>query len=424
VKPTVLIFTTTRWFPPVRLAIALSSAGCTVDAVCPSNHPLLTTKAFRDVYQYSNFGWLTSLARAIAGADPQLIIPGDDLATHRLHQLYARASLRNGNDSSLCASIERSLGSHENFPILYQRASFMQLAAELGIRVPRTSAIANLDELRQWIAQVGLPLVLKADASSGGEGVKIVRTIDEAQQAFRKLHAAPLLARAAKRALFDRDTTLLMPSLLRHRPVVSAQAFVDGREANSTVACWKGTVLASLHFEVVNKKHSTGHATVLQLIEHSEMTATVKTIVRRLNLSGMHGFDFMLEAETGNAYLIEINPRSTQVGHLALGLGRDLPAALVAALTGDAVHPAPAITDNRTIALFPQEWTRDPASPFLRSAHHDVPWGEPDLIRACVKKARQQNRSLTHQDWDRATASLMDLAPKNQVPELLENSHH
>jgi hypothetical protein len=423
VKPTVLILTTNRWFPTARLAVAFSNAGCTVDAVCPSRHPLLTTMALRQTHRYTNFAPLTSLARAIATAKPQFIVPGDDLATHRLHQLYRRESLREGKDSSTCALIERSLGSRESFPIVYQRASFMRLAAELGIRVPKTSSIANLNELGRSIAEVGLPLVIKADATSGGEGVKVVRTPEEALRAFRKLHAPPLLARAAKRALFDGDTTLLGPSLLRQRPMVSAQAFVDGREANSTVACWNGTVLAALHFEVVNKKHSTGHATVLRLIDHPEMIRTVEAMVRRLNLSGVHGFDFMLETNTGNAYLIEINPRSTQVGHLALGPGRDLPTALVAALTGEAVHPAPPLTENRTIALFPQEWTRDPASPFLQSAYHDVPWDEPELLRACVNRARKQNRSLSDKDWDRAIASLMRLAPKNQAAELLEKSH-
>ena len=61
----------------------------------------------------------------------------------------------------------------------------------------------------------------------------------------------------------------------------------------------------------------------------------------------------MLEAHTGNAHLIEINPRATQVGHLALGPGRDLPAALYAALSGICPPAAPKVTENDTIALFP-----------------------------------------------------------------------
>jgi len=29
---------------------------------------------------------------------------------------------------------------------------------------------------------------------------------------------------------------------------------------------------------------------------------------------------------------------------------------------------------------------RDPASSFLTSGYHDVPWEEPELLRACVRK--------------------------------------
>jgi acetyl/propionyl-CoA carboxylase alpha subunit len=171
---------------------------------------------------------------------------------------------------------------------------------------------------------------------------------------------------------------------------VNAQAFVAGREATTSVACWKGEVLASLHFEVINKTVSSGPASVLRLIDNAEMSAVAEKMARRLNLSGLHGFDFMLETQTGNAYLIEINPRLTQVAHLALGRGRDIPAALFSAISGHPLSPSAKVTEENTIALFPQEWIRDPASPFLQSAYHDVPWDKPELIRACVRSRRKQ----------------------------------
>jgi hypothetical protein len=107
----------------------------------------------------------------------------------------------------------------------------------------------------------------------------------------------------------------------------------------------------------------------------------------------------MLEKETGNAYLIEINARATQIGHLALGPGRDLPAALYAAVTGNMVQPAPKLTEKDTIALFPQEWLRNPKSPFLESGYHDVPWEEPELVRTCIRKSRKWTIWKPHQKW-------------------------
>ena len=92
-QPIVLIFTTTRWFPTARLGMALANAGCTVDAVCPSGHPLGLTNAARRLFRYSNFAPLRSVVRAITGSSPDLIIPGDDLATHHLHELSFRAHI-------------------------------------------------------------------------------------------------------------------------------------------------------------------------------------------------------------------------------------------------------------------------------------------------------------------------------------------
>jgi hypothetical protein len=53
---------------------------------------------------------------------------------------------------------------------------------------------------------------------------------------------------------------------------------------------------------------------------------------------------------------------------------------------------APKITEKDIVTLFPQEWMRDPASPFLTSGYHDVPWEEPELLRACVRKAWKLKR--------------------------------
>jgi hypothetical protein len=107
-----------------------------------------------------------------------------------------------------------------------------------------------------------------------------------------------------------------------------------------------------------------------------------------LKLSGLYGFDFMIEDESEDAYLIEMNPRATQTCHLPLGPGRNLAAALRSAVCDEAVREAPGVTDKDTIALFPQEWERDPASAYLSTAYHDVPWEEPELVRACIRRRR------------------------------------
>jgi hypothetical protein len=368
----------------VRLIMALAESGCSVNVVCPADHPVTKTHAAERIFDYHGLAPLSSLAHAISSVKPELIIPGDDLATQHLHSLHQRGLRRGKAGKAICQLIERSLGSPESFAIVYGRTAVMELAGSEGIRVPETKVISNTDDLRRWTARIGFPFVLKADRTSGGTGVKIVHTPEEAEAAFRKLHAAPRFRHAIRQAWVAHDTTVFWPSLLRQRRTINAQAFIAGREATSTVLCWQGSVLASLHFEVLHTAYSSGPATVVKLIQNTEMQEAAEKIIGRLNLSGFQGFDFVFDGSTGNPYLIEMNPRVTQAGHLTLGAGRDIPAALYGTLTGELVRPAPILTDNDTIAYFPQEWLRDPASSFLKSAYHDVPWDEPDLVRACV----------------------------------------
>jgi hypothetical protein len=382
--------------------MAFVKAGCTVGAICPSGQPLRNTSAVGEIHAYYALAPLMSFARSIASARPDVVVPCDDLATQHLIDLYDQNHNRGTSGALTCRLIERSLGAPRNFHVLRARTAFMELAQEEGVRVPKTEVVTNTDDLQKWSARMGFPAVLKANGTSGGDGVRIVRTLEEAARAFRALEAPPLLARAVKRALFDQDMTLVWPSLLRRRYVVNAQAFVAGQEATSLVACSKGKVLAGLHFEVLLKQDAGGPATVLRLIENAEMSTAAEKMVRRLELSGLHGFDFMLEADTGKAYLIEINPRATQIGHLTLGLGRDLPAALSAALSGEAVQAAPKVTEKDTIALFPQEWIRNPESPFLQTGYHDVPWEEPDLIRVSVSRRSKQSVWNSQEKWMRA----------------------
>lgn len=388
-KPTVLVVTTSRWFPTARLAVALTNAGCSVQAVCPSGSPIAKTTVLKGRFSFRGLAPLKSIAAAIAGAKPDLLVSGDDLATWHLHCLYNSSPDTGGATRELIA---RSLGSPEYFPVVDDRASFMRAAQEIGVRVPRTAVIADFQDFQA--SQIGFPSVLKANGTSGGDGVRVVRSEQEAQAVLRDLQAPPLLARAIKRAIFDQDTTLLRPSLQRRRSNVNAQSFIAGREATSATACWQGSVLAATHFEVLQKGHFAGHATVVRRIDHPEMASAVEKMARRLQLSGFHGFDFMLEDGSRDAYLIEINPRATQVGHLSFGVGRDLPGALVSALLGRPAESAPRVSENDVIALFPQEWLRDPASPYLRSGYHDVPWNQPALLRSAFEKSNRLSNNL------------------------------
>ena len=122
-----------------------------------------------------------------------------------------------------------------------------------------------------------------------------------------------------------------------------------------------------------------GPASVVRVIDHPEMTQATEALVRHLGLSGFCGFDFVI-SPSGQAYLLELNPRATPVSHLALANGTHLPAELYRELTGsDPACVAPTVPHD-LIALFPTEWQRDRSGASLHNAHHDAPWDEPALL--------------------------------------------
>ena len=370
--------------------MALADAGCEVHALCSRRHPVASTRALTSLHPYHALAPLRSIRAAFFAVQPHLLIPSDDLATFSLHRLHALAG--NGRRASLMRElIEHSLGPAASFSIAAQRSSLMSVARDEGVRVPVTSVVRNSQELDTWIERNGLPAVLKSDGTSGGRGVALVHTSEEATRALHRLSAPPSVARAVKRAVVNHDANYLLPCVRRTRQVVSAQAFVAGQDANRTVACWKGRVLASVTVMVVHTVEAQGPASVVKVIDDCEIKDAIEKIVSRLGLSGIVGFDFVVEDRTGEPYLIEMNPRATQTGHLRLGAGRDLPASLHAVLSGEPLREVPSVTTSDTIAYFPQEWSRDADSRFLSTAYHDVPWEEPNLVRRCIVEVRGLN---------------------------------
>ena len=366
-----------------------------MDAVCPRGNPALRTTALSKSRIYNALAPLRSFRRGMEEPGYDLAVPCDDLAAAHLHYLYQLELQAGRSGGGMATLLRRSLGEPGSLGAIAARSSLLEIAREEGIRVPDSAAIHTCEQLEGWFAASGLPAVLKADGTGGGHGVRIVNTRAESVRAFRLL-SRQSFTRVLKRAIVNRDATLILPFLLRRRVPVNAQSFIPGSDATISISCWKGAVLASIAFEVLNVVKPNGPASVVRVIDNWQMSAAAVSLARRLNLSGFYGLDFRID-ENNCSWLIEMNPRATQSSHLTAGDSGDLVGSLVSTSSGRDPGLKTDPPAGSVVAFFPNEWETDPASDFLRFAYHDVPWSEPDLVRMLMKK----NRSRPWSGWVR-----------------------
>ena len=350
------------WPFPAQLAGAFAGAGGEVQALAPASSMLARSRHPLRHHLYSSLAPMDCLTQAIAAAKPDLIVPCDDLAARLVAQVQGE-------------------------PVM-GRLDFLSRAAEAGAAIAAAEEIGGEDHLEAAIAKLGLPLVLKLDHSWGGEGVLIAESRQEAVKAFRRLGRQSRF-RNIFRALRGRGAHFLTQALYPFPAQISAQRFISGTAATSSVACWQGKLVASHHFDVRVSTTPTSPASVIAVSDCKEMTAAARSVAHAFQLSGLFGLDFMRDGR-GQVHLLEMNRRATPTMHLALE--QDLTASLLRA-AGFAASFRPPVTDKKLIALFPREWMRDPASPWLTRAYHDVPWDDPEVFRACVQTGSAEARA-------------------------------
>jgi carbamoylphosphate synthase large subunit len=416
----VLIASTTWFALPARVAVAFAKAGAHVSGIVPRGNPLSTVKSLKANFRYSAMNPQRSLAEAIKAVQPDLIIPCDDRVVEHLHELHAQQSGPRG-DATICALIEQSLGSPSGYDTSKSRGHLLQLAESLGVRIPKTGIIHKLDDLRTWLREHGYPSVLKVDGTWGGTGVRIVRSWEEAEQAFLQL-TRPISSMAMLRFISNHDFFPFFAKAKSNRTEITIQRYIDGKSANTMFACWQGKVLDDLSVETVFAVDPLGSSTIVRTIADPEMSRAGRVLVENLAMSGFCGLDFIIETSTGNVYLIEMNPRATQIGHLEPGGAPSLVRTLCRGFEGE-VTDKPAFA-QQTIAFFPHFLRCGPDTnlPNLSTMHQDIPWEEPKLIRELVKKPwnRRHLSSMLYTVIQRiiepAVTKLPQKADKGSVP--------
>lgn len=378
-----LVIATEPLHTAARFTHELQRAGYRVAVLCDRSdlaRSVRNAEAAFINYPHARF-W--SFRRAFTATSPDVVFCMDEGAIGSMHSIHRRvrhaAARKQGGLARLIVS---SLGDPEHYGVVASKTRQIALAQSLGMRAPKQMVVKDPLSWQSRIDELGLPLVVKIDGTSGGRGVRICKTREEASAAVAKF-LRPGVAGwlSGRRPPKDGDVVL--------------QQYIRGRPANRAVACRDGKVLAGMSVEVVVTSHSTGPATVVRLAHHAEMDQMAATMAHHLGLSGLCGFDFMID-EAGSPWLIEVNARVTPSAYYGFDLS------LLRALDPRLVVPsAPAggTSSIDCIALFPNEWLRDPESPHLASAYLDVPIGDPQLakhIADYAARAKARSRHLAN----------------------------
>ncbi|HEX4295725.1 MAG TPA: ATP-grasp domain-containing protein [Rhizomicrobium sp.] len=404
----VLLVTTVDWTSTARYAGAFAAASWLVDTISPKGAPVTLSRYVDRCHRYRPLFALSSLRKAIEQAHPDLLVTCDDRAVGLLLRLYGKEA----KDSPVAALIRRSLGAPEEFDSILSRAGSMSASRDSGVRAPQTVPVANEEELEACLARLGLPAVLKADGSWGGEGVIVARSKEEAIAAFRRLKRPASRLRNVARALRRKDMHFLLAALSPPKLEISVQKFVGGRSAASAFAAWNGEVVAAVYYDVLISDGAMGPPNVIRRVDCPQMEEASRLVARRFGLSGIFGLDFIRD-DFGDVHLIEINPRTTQGGTLAFGEGRDLPSALASCVTRCAAARREAIP-NDVVAFFPGEWQRDALSPYLLSGYHNVPWDDPAVLKHCFDSLPQSETPARKA----AIRALITTAPQRELGRL------
>ena len=369
------------------IAANFAKEGFTVEALCRDGHVLACSSAVDRRFRYSLARPFASLRAAITSGEPDLSVCCDDPARYALTRLYrASAAAKDAASRRIAALVERSLGNPDYFELAEEKSHLLETLKDTAVRMPPSLEIPDAAALDGICRTLAFPLVLKRDRTFGGRGVIICRNQDEAIRGYGQLASSPTLRDSLRELVRKGDLSALKDYLVPSPPVIVAQAYIEGRPANRAIGCWAGEVVAGLTVVALktDRDDIAGPATVVEIVHDAEIDQMASLIVKRLGLSGICGFDFVIEAGTGLPYLLELNPRATPTCHLGRARDSNICGALRRALGGTPTETRSG-TDDQTdiagpIALFPGELRRDPASPYVVSGYHAAPWEDREVL--------------------------------------------
>jgi predicted ATP-grasp superfamily ATP-dependent carboligase len=194
------------------------------------------------------------------------------------------------------------------------KARTMILADRLGIPHPRTVFPRSADEAHRLAAHLGQPLLVKPRSSSGGRGIAYLQHGEAVEQKWNQVHqqfAFPMLQQQIPNGP-KYDVCLIMDR--------------SGRMVASFVQ------KELRHFPLRD-----GLSTLQESVWRPDLVERAEALLQAIGWYGLAEVEFMEDPETGEAMLLEINPRFWASIQLAIACGIDFPYLLYQVATGQHV---------------------------------------------------------------------------------------
>jgi pyruvate carboxylase len=168
--------------------------------------------------------------------------------------------------------------------------------------MPATSALPHdLEQAKRMAAEVGYPLMLKASWGGGGRGMRVI-------EAEADLPGQLEVARREAAAAFGNDE-MYLEKLVRHARHVEVQLLGD-THGNLVHLFERDCSVQRRNQKVVER----APAPYLSEADRSDLCQAALRLGRKVNYTHAGTVEFLMDADTGKFYFIEVNPR-IQVEH-------------------------------------------------------------------------------------------------------------
>ncbi|MGD9882514.1 MAG: hypothetical protein AB7F22_20890 [Reyranella sp.] len=374
-----LIVALDNWYGSARLPCCLGRAGFEVGLLAPPGIFAAQSRGVDRLFPLAPEGTPHALERpgwlAIEAFAPDFIVPGDEKSVRLL--AFMATSRSAPTSPGVRSMLLRSLPSR---PSLLGRDAMTAIAADAGLTCPEHAAVRSLDEALRVAERMGWPVYLKRDNTAGGNGVRQCGDRAALAVQFAQLTRTDMSPWSAEGTL-RRGRQWLRSLGIGGDPGITIQAAIPGAPAFHTAVALDGKWLAGISADVEEfHPRPTGPSTRVRLHGDPAMDDLARRLIAALGYNGFCGLDFIRRPDGGLTFL-EFNARPTPVAHLGKLVGTDLGVALHAALSGEPVAaPLPALPQR--VALFPQDWLRDPHSAGRAGCHLDIPTDDPALLEA------------------------------------------